>query len=486
MIAKATKAPTPRSGASRGLLALLVFTLVASVSLSVGARLVPLDVVDGTADGGEWFAAGENLARFGVLGSGERPWVHRPPGYPLWVAGLLRLAVDPRKYPEAAVYSRGPSALHAGDAFLLGVCSALLFLWLARRLRPLTAFLAALFLGANAYSLVMATLIHYDTLHWTFLIALLLGFDAAFRKIDALAPARFLAVGLLLGITTLVRPVTLLVPFALLPVFFWRDRSRRSALRYLTIMAGMALSIAPWTIRNFALTGRLIPINVQGWTAVFGSTAEVMAHDPDRYDWSRIASLHYMPIYREVTGERTYTFDAYASHVLALEDACRAAALHNLAAKPTVYVTNLVRQATGINRDVNALLLTLFTRLQTGEAFNGRWIYALDGMALSRGPEASVFQGLHDVLLSGALFGLGIALYRRDFFLAPAVALWAAIAAAHTLSYLDFYYYAVKLPFLAAFAFYGLDALPRAPRYGLLIGVSALSLALSWSMRLLN
>ena len=64
--------------------------------------------------------------------------------------------------------------------------------------------------------------------------------------------------------------------------------------------------------------------------------------------------------------------------------------------------------------------------------------------------------------------------------------MWAAIVATHALSYLDFFYYSVKMPFLIAFAFYGLDALPRAPRAALIVALSGLSLGLSWSMRLLG
>ena len=106
--------------------------------------------------------------------------------------------------------------------------------------------------------------------------------------------------------------------------------------------------------------------------------------------------------------------------------------------------------------------------------------------AIGRGAEADVFQGLHNLLLGASLLGVGIAVRRKDFFLAPALALWGAIVAVYSLTYLDFFYYAVKMPFLVAFAFYGLDALPRPFRYGLIGGVAVLSLALSWSMRLLG
>ncbi len=465
---------------------LLVLTAVTSLSLSAGDRLVPLAFVDGAADGGEWFNLGVNLATFGVIGFGEEPLIHRPPGYPLWVAAILRLTIDPRTHVDDEVRLRGLIALQLADSFLLGLSSLLFFVWLSRRLRPASAFAAALLLGTNAYCLVMATLVHYDLLQWTLLLALILILDSAFRLQGAGAPGYFLAAGVCLGVATLVRPVTLLAPVALLPVFVWRRSPGRFRKPLLLFVAGMLGVIAPWTVRNLTVTHRVIPINVQGWTAVFGSTSEVAQHNPDRYEWGLLTLRHYLPIYQRVTGEDEFKFETYARNVLRLDDAARAAAIDNILSKPEVYLANVLKAATSLTLDINAVILTTFTRIQTGEPFNRRWILIGVRKAMSRGPEADGFQILHDLLLCAAVFGLGVAVLRKDFFLSPSFALWAAILATYALSYLDFFYYSVKMPFLVGFAFYGLDALPRAPRVALIVALSALSLGLSWSMRLLG
>ena len=473
-----------KGGPSPALLGLLVFALVTSVSLSVGSRLVRFEFADGAADGGEWFVLGRNLATFGVLGNGSEPVLHRPPGYPLWIAAVLRLAVDPRTHSIEEVNTRGPVALHIADSFLLGLASLLLFHWLAQRLRPSTALAASVLLGTNAYTLVSVTLLHYGTLQWVLLLGLVLYLDAAFKKRDVDALGRFFLGGLFLGIATLVRPVTLLAPLALLPVFLSFQSTRRERSRYLVFVLGMILSIAPWTARNFALTGRVIPINVQGWNALFASTSEVAKHNPDRYEWGLLTLRHYMPIYRSITGENEYTLETYQRNILRLEDAARDASLTNIAARPGTYLTNVRNAAVGLHTNINAVFLTAFTRMQTGEPFIRPWILIGVAKAMSRGPEANIFQFLHDLLLFAALGGLLLAAWRRDFFLLPALALWAAVVAVYALTYLDFFYYSVKIPFLVAFAFYGLDALPRAPRYGVTFGLSFLSLAISWSMRL--
>jgi hypothetical protein len=471
---------------SGSLLAVLVFVLVASLSLAAGSSLQRLAFADGAADGGEWFSLGRNLAVFGVLGEGHEPVLHRPPGYPLWVALILKVAVDPSTHTEAVVGILGPIALQVADSFLLGLASLFLFVWLARRLRLSTAFVAALLFGANPYAVVSTTLLHYGTLQWTLLLGLILYFDGAFAAVKSDALGRFFVGGLLLGLVTLVRPVTLLVPLFFLPLLVSRQAPRRGGWRYAALVAGMCLAIAPWTARNLSLTGRFIPVNAQGWNALFASTSVVAEHNPDRYEWGLLTLRYYMPIYRRVTGEAEHSLPTYRRNIVALEDAAREAAIHNIVSKPAVYLTNMAKAALGLNRDVNAVLLTAFTRIQTGEPFDRRWFYIGVRRAIGRGAEADVFQGLHNLLLGASLLGVGIAVRRKDFFLAPALALWGAIVAVYSLTYLDFFYYAVKMPFLVAFAFYGLDALPRPFRYGLIGGVAVLSLALSWSMRLLG
>lgn len=466
------------------LLGVLAFTVAASISLSVVARLTPLAFIAGSADGGEWFELGKNLATHGVVGYGQERWVHRPPGYPAWLAMILKLAVDPRTTPDDVVNANGPLAIHIADSILLGLSSLVLFFWLSRRLHASTAFAAAVLLGTNAYALVTATLIHYDMLQWAILIGLCFCFDAVFRPRAENALVWFFTGGLLLGLATLIRPVTLLAPVSFLGLF-GRHPTRRAALGYLALVLGMALAIAPWTLRNFAVAGRIIPVNVQGWTAVFGSTSEVARHDPDRYEWSLLTHRHYMPIFTKITGEPYFQFAPYVRNIVALEDAAKEAAIANITSKPRVYLSNVVKAAVSLNTEINAVLLSTFTRIQSGEPFDRRWILLKDPTAMRRGPEATVFQWLHSFLVMSAVCGLGLAAFRRDSFLAPAAALWAAIVAAYALAYLDFFYYSIKMPFLIAFAFYGLDALPRALRYGLVIGISALSLGLSWSMRLL-
>lgn len=65
------------------------------------------------------------------------------------------------------------------------------------------------------------------------------------------------------GTAALAKGVFLLVPIVLTP-FLWKDRVRLAL-----FAAGFLLTLAPWTIRNYAVTGRLIPVQSGQfwWTA---------------------------------------------------------------------------------------------------------------------------------------------------------------------------------------------------------------------------
>lgn len=464
-------------------LGVLVFLLVVAVSLP--RHLIPLGFAGGSVDG-DWFTLGVNVAAFGVLGIGDEPLVYRAPGFPFMVAMILKLTADPAYQPAAVVNSTGSAAVLLAQSFLLGTSALLFYLWLSLRLSAPTAFAAALVLGTNPYSLVVATLVHYDILFWVLLLAFVLVLEVAFGGHGREALVVFFLAGLLLAAGALVRPVSLLAPLLLLPVFLVRKRGSDRLTSYMSLLLGFALLLLPWTARNFAVTGRLIPVHAQGWSAMFVSTAEVMVRNPDVYQWNIVAWHHYQPLYYRVTGEFEITTETYARQVLKLEDAAREAALQNLMTRPHIYAVNFVTASTSLVTRINAVLLTAFLKVQTHTPFDPHWIAGGVRGNLIRGPEAWAFQALHDALLFAGMFGLATGLLRRDLYLTVPVALFVAILLAHALSYLDFYYYVVKVPFLVAFAFYGVDALPRALRFAATLSLLGYSLALTWVMGFLS
>ena len=101
---------------------------------------------------------------------------------------------------------------------------------------------------------------------------------------EARSPAAAIAVGAVLGAATLVREISLLV--ALACATWWvleaTGPARRRAIGHAALMlAILGACVAPWTLRNTELFGRLVPVSTIGWFA----TAEGNLFEAD--DWLR-------------------------------------------------------------------------------------------------------------------------------------------------------------------------------------------------------
>jgi 4-amino-4-deoxy-L-arabinose transferase-like glycosyltransferase len=81
--------------------------------------------------------------------------------------------------------------------------------------------------------------------------------------------AMAVAAGLVFGLATLVKAQTLVIVPAILAIELWREpqvwaRMPKVALRGLVILAGAALVIAPWTVRNHRVLGSWVLVSTNG------------------------------------------------------------------------------------------------------------------------------------------------------------------------------------------------------------------------------
>lgn len=96
---------------------------------------------------------------------------------------------------------------------------------------------------------------------WFFLA--LCFYAAVFERRDRLWGA--LACGLCLGVAALIRPTFLLVPFALgLHLLIARRRRLRVLAGAGLMLLGVALAVAPWTYRNYRVTGGFVLLSSNG------------------------------------------------------------------------------------------------------------------------------------------------------------------------------------------------------------------------------
>jgi hypothetical protein len=284
-----------RNGGRVGLAA-----LVAILLLGAGLRIG--EAWDGRApvyDAAAYAAIAANLERgegFTVGAAATQPSSDYSPGLPLLVAGVYKVT--------GGVHERMARVLLA----FVGSLSVLFAYLLGRRLcrlltlpgdrRANSASVVASLMGAVVVAIYPALLEYQGMLMSEPLAATLLAGSvlAIFWASDPSHPgARWLVPGLLLGATAMVRPEYLGVAFLLALVVFAhyaRGDWRRGLSRAAILLAGVAVIVAPWTIRNAEALDRFVPISTGGGQVLFAGTylpsggnpeevgAEVVARHP--------------------------------------------------------------------------------------------------------------------------------------------------------------------------------------------------------------
>jgi Dolichyl-phosphate-mannose-protein mannosyltransferase len=97
-------------------------------------------------------------------------------------------------------------------------------------------------------------------------------------------PARWLVPGLLLGGLVLVRPEYLSMSLLIAAVVLaWsRPEWRVGAASAAALLVGMALVVAPWTIRNAVVLDRFVPVSTGGGQVLFAGSYMPSGGDPER------------------------------------------------------------------------------------------------------------------------------------------------------------------------------------------------------------
>lgn len=421
----------------------------------------------------EWFDLGVNISVFGEYSvGGKDPVVFRPPGYPFFVAGVTGLFVKvpdlremetDEKWAEWDVFvKRSIKAVYASQCVLLALSSVILFLWASDYFGRGTAFLAALLFGANPYTVVLTGLLHYDILHIFLLLLSTYLLCLSVRDGDP-GCLKTVFVGALWGAATLVRPVTLTLPVFITVMFLIRFLpSYGRAVRLAAFFTfGMALVILPYTARNYSIAKKIIPVNAQAWTAIWGSTVKKFGINPDHYNWYRVFPDPYEKVFYRATGQ-PYTYEGLIKNNIKVEEAFKKSAIENLKKSPGVYAYNFAASFITLTSGINSVLIKIFQYVQeTGKGVEKAWFMPGAPQDFYPGGASSAFRFLVYLLTGFSVIGLFISLRRKDgFFLVPGI-VYLALAVSHSMTYFDLMYYYVKIPFLFIFAFYFVNALDR-------------------------
>ncbi|MEO0031248.1 MAG: hypothetical protein RIS94_1006 [Pseudomonadota bacterium] len=228
-------------------LAVLFGTFIALRALAI------LCMVEPSSDAAWYFSRADVLAHgLGYLGDHGEPTAYWPPGWPITLSLLFR--------------ATGASIIAVGLLNLaLSVLAGWLTLDLARKLfgsegaGRMALALLALYPNAILYVPLALTEVFYTTL-------LLAG---CWLLIVRKGAARIVIAGLVFGVATLVKAQTLVVVPLIFAIGLWRegDALRRTPGiigRFAILLAGVALVVAPWTIRNHRELGAWVAVSTNG------------------------------------------------------------------------------------------------------------------------------------------------------------------------------------------------------------------------------
>jgi len=180
----------------------------------------------------------------GEYTDGHYPTGYFPPGWPFF---LSRLYLIFGENPQAGVIANiilGLGIVYLGYRLIHRIWGTTPARW--------TAIILAIF-----PSQVLATNMLCSEILFTFLF--LLSLDIVLRQSlnQREALGRSFMSGLLLGLATLVRSITLVFPLVILPFFLRQPTGNKVAVfRWLALVIGLSLVTVPWIVRNYNRVGR--------------------------------------------------------------------------------------------------------------------------------------------------------------------------------------------------------------------------------------
>jgi dolichyl-phosphate-mannose-protein mannosyltransferase len=185
----------------------------------------------------------------------EVPW-----GYAYFLAAFYRLFGDHPWIPLLVQV-----ALNALTPMLL---FALAVRWTDRR----TAAVAALLLGALSFNTVYASTQSSDAVCTVLFLTAVLLFMKGLER-DRLS--LFALTGLVTGVMAQFRPNLILIPAVLALYAVWKLRVGRSVAAAAILLAAAGAALTPWIVRNYRLTGTLLPTSVHGGAQLWYGTLQV-------------------------------------------------------------------------------------------------------------------------------------------------------------------------------------------------------------------
>lgn len=265
------------------------FLLVALLALGLIIRLALIFTVTEPIDrdAKEYLDIAQNIvAGKGFSIDGIHPTARRAPGYPFFLAILI------------FIFGANPQMLYIFQA-IVNIATILLTYFTLKKLNisPLIRLLIVILFTISTTFIYINVL--YAEIVTMFFVALLL-FIAMPSDFQSRPWLKSIILGILLGVLIYLRPTFLYMPFflfigALLIKLFCRAFIVRN---YLMVSVVALLTIVPWSLRNYAVFHKFIPLVSAGGSELWGANFEITQRavwysvsDIAKYEAQRTASF---------------------------------------------------------------------------------------------------------------------------------------------------------------------------------------------------
>jgi hypothetical protein len=417
----------------------VIFIFTSTVSLIILSKAMPIVWED-------HFQIGQNLRSTGALTIDDVPSIIRPPGYPGFVAASLWIGdvfFAPKDTPYKRIAERDQRIVVFAQGFLLGVLAAALFLWASLWTEFVPAAGIAFTAALNPYSMALTNLVSYHLLLVVLTIFSTLGL-LSLRRSSSSGPAAA-GVGILWGLTSLVKPVTLIIPFFVAPLMLFRLPTRPAIKSMVLILIGMILVVGPYVGRNYLTTGQPA-ITAQSGFAFWGTSIEKIGPNEPFLVWQPIWWKYGMPIFTGVTGSTEYNEHLINAYAVQLNAEFSKEARQNIVAAPEIYLYNVLRNFISFNLDTMAFWNKFFV------AHNKHLVLVLSEFWII---------SLMVLAAAGVILGLG-----NDDDAMMVMIIYLGIVVAHSISFATELYTIAKLPLIILGFALLVRRLEVMPRYG--------------------
>jgi hypothetical protein len=444
------------------LFAIALIAIVLSAALYSIRNNRQLQMLGGMAE--EYLTLGVNMyysGRFYLSDSSQVPFVLRPPGYVKYLDWVLT-SYEGMKPSDYEFHSQEEfdqlkagilHAIYFSQCLLVVGASLILFFLLADFLNVLIAFAIALMFGINPYLIMLSGLVHYETLHiFMMLFSTWLTYLAFTRKRFTLV--LLCLAGVFWALTTLVRPVTLIMPafFAIMLPFYFRRDWKSSLLYFSLFTITFAGTIAPYTCRNYRLLHRFIPVNAQSNIAFWAGACTSLDIDANHYRWWKIWYPYGQQHYEKITGATEFQTATYADHIIEFEDFFKEDFHRNIASHPMTYAGNVCKNFLLLNFGINSVFIKLFQYKQHNSGdIDKEWLRIGNPQDFYPAGAANAFTVLMFIMSMMSLAGIYLAITNSDHLIYIPLMAFLTIAISHSITYMDLMYYYVRIPFMFIF-----------------------------------